>query len=203
MKIIGIGRNYIEHAKELNNEVPKEPVLFFMPDTALLRKNQPLYYPNFTKELHYETEIVVKINRVGKNIAPHFANRYYEEIGIGIDFTARDLQRKCKEKGLPWSIAKGFDGSAAISEFVSKEKFQNVNEIDFSLKINDELKQSCNTKNMIFSIDELISYISKFFMLKIGDLIFTGTPSGVGEVKIGDKLEAFIGQDKMMNFEIK
>lgn len=199
MKLIGIGRNYIDHAKELNNPVPSEPVIFLMPDTALLRNNDPFYIPSFTKEVHYEVEIVVKINKIGKNIDQKFAHRYYDEIGIGIDFTARDLQNELKAKSLPWSNAKAFDYSAPISkQFINKSEFSSVDNIDFSLLKNGKVVQKGNTSDMIFKIDELISYISKFYTLKIGDLIYTGTPPGVGKIEIGDKLEAYIGNQNLL-----
>lgn len=198
MKIICIGRNYVNHAKELNNAIPTEPVFFMKPETALLLKNQPLYYPEFTKDLHYEIEIVVKINRVGKHIPKEFAHRYYNELALGIDFTARDLQQKAKEKGLPWEAAKAFDHSAPISKFVDKDTLGNVNNIDFSLFKNDKIVQKGNSSDMIFSIDTIIAYISKFVTLKIGDLIFTGTPEGVGPVQVGDQLKGFIGSTQML-----
>jgi 2-keto-4-pentenoate hydratase/2-oxohepta-3-ene-1,7-dioic acid hydratase in catechol pathway len=203
MKIIAIGRNYIDHAKELNNPVPKEPIFFLMPDTALLRNNQPFFYPDFSNDIHFEVEVVIKMDRLGKNIAPKFANRYYKEIGVGIDFTARDLQQKCKEKGLPWEISKSFDGAAPISKFVSLEKFEDINNISFRLELNGEVVQKANTSEMIFKVDELISYVSKYMMIKIGDLLFTGTPSGVGPVKIGDRLTAYIEDEKMLDFIVK
>ena len=204
MKIICIGRNYSEHAKELNNEVPENPVFFMKPDTALLRNNDPLYYPEFTKDLHHEVEIVVKICRVGKNIEQQFASRYYEEIGIGIDFTARDVQNRCKTKGLPWEIAKAFDFSAPISKtFLPVSQFDDLQNINFSLDINDVRVQTGNTKDMLFSIDQIIAYVSQFVTLKIGDLIYTGTPSGVGPVKIGDRLKASIEGKAMLEFDIK
>ena len=203
MKVIAIGRNYIDHAKELNNPVPQKPVFFLKPETAILQKNRPFYIPDFSKEIHYECEIVVKINRVGKNIAKQFAHRYYQDIGIGIDFTARDLQRNCKSKGLPWEIAKAFDNSAPIGKFVNKSQFENINNINFGLDINDKTVQKGNTSDMIFDIDTLVAYVSKFFTLKMGDLIFTGTPAGVGPVKIGDRLIASIEGQTLLNFEIK
>ncbi|MDY6800101.1 MAG: fumarylacetoacetate hydrolase family protein [Bacteroidota bacterium] len=203
MKIIAIGRNYIDHAKELNNPLPKEPIFFMMPETALLRKNQPFFYPDFSSDIHYEVEIVIKINRLGKNIAPEFAHRYYSEIGLGIDFTARDLQKKCKEQGLPWEIAKSFDGAAPISHFLQLEKFGDVNNINFWLDLNGNIVQKGNTKDMIFPVNQLIAYVSKFSTLKIGDLLFTGTPAGVGPVKIGDRLKAYIENEKMLDFVIK
>ncbi|MCG8411573.1 MAG: fumarylacetoacetate hydrolase family protein, partial [Bacteroidales bacterium] len=180
MKIIAIGRNYKDHAKELNNTIPDEPIFFLKPDTSLLRNNQPFFYPDFSKEIHYEVEIVIKMSRLGKNIASKFASRYYNEIGIGIDFTARDLQQKCKDKGLPWEIAKAFDGSAPISKFISLDKFDDINNINFRLELNGKTVQESNTKEMIFKVDDLISHVSKYMMIKIGDLLFTGTPAGVG-----------------------
>lgn len=202
MKIICIGRNYINHAKELNNPVPERPMFFMKPETSLLLKNKPFYYPDFSKEIHYETEIVVKINKLGKHIEEKFAHRYYNEIGLGIDFTARDIQKECKAKGHPWEIAKAFEHSAPISEnFINKEDLpRNIN---FMLKLNENIVQKGYTNDMIFSFDKLISYVSKFFTLKIGDLIFTGTPAGVGKVKIGDNLKGYIGDKLMFNFDVK
>lgn len=203
MKIIAIGRNYVDHARELNNPVPEKPVFFLMPDSALLKNNQPFFYPDFSNDIHYEVEIVLKFNRLGKNIAPEFAHRYFNEIGLGIDFTARDLQKKCKEKGLPWEIAKSFDGAAPVSEFIPVKKFDDINNLSFRLELNGKLVQSGNTKNMIFPVDQLISYVSEFMTIKIGDLMFTGTPAGVGPVKIGDRLTAYIEDKKMLDFVIK
>ena len=203
MKIIAIGRNYIDHAKELNNPVPQKPVFFLKPETALLLKNRPFYYPDFSNEIHYETEIIIKINRVGKNISKPFAHRYYQELGIGIDFTARDLQRECKAKGLPWEIAKAFDNSAPIGKFIDKSQFEDINNINFNLNINGKIVQQGNTSEMIFDFDTLVAYVSKFFTLKMGDLIFTGTPAGVGQVKIGDRLSASIEDNTVLSFEIK
>lgn len=203
MKIICIGRNYAEHAKELKNEVPTEPVWFMKPDTALLKDGEPFYFPDFTNDLHHEIELVIKINRVGKHIDEQFAHKYYDEIGIGVDFTARDLQAQCKEKGLPWERAKAFDGSAPLGKFIKKEQLGDLNNIDFELKINGESRQIGNTQDLLFSFDKVISYVSKFVTLKVGDLIFTGTPKGVGAVKIGDKLEGFIKGEKLLEFEIK
>jgi len=202
MKIFGIGRNYAAHIEELNNERPAEPVVFTMPDTALLLKNRPFYYPSFSNDIHYEVEIVVKISKVGKNIDEKFAHTYYNEIGIGIDFTARDLQQKAKEKGLPWTIAKGFDGSAPISEFVSKNKF-NLGSLNFGLHKNGESVQQGNTSLMLFDFDFIISYLSRFFTLKKGDIIFTGTPSGVGPVAVGDRLEGILEGKKVLKVDIK
>lgn len=203
MKILAIGRNYAEHIKELNNERPADPVIFMKPDTALLKNNAPFYYPDFSSDIHHEVELVLKISREGKNIEEKFAHKYYEEIGIGIDFTARDLQQKAKEKGLPWTIAKGFNGSAPVSEFVPVTDFPDLNNLNFSLKLNGEVQQQGNTSMMLFSFNFMISYLSKFFTLKKGDLIFTGTPAGVSPVKIGDRLEAFIEDKKMLDFEVK
>lgn len=203
MKIICIGRNYAEHANEMNAPIPTEPILFMKPETALLQKNLPFYYPEFSKDIHYETEIVLKISKMGRHIEPMFANRYYDEIGIGIDFTARDMQAKCKAKGLPWEISKSFDHSAPIGKFIPKIKFPFMDDIKFHLEINKNRVQEGNTKNMLFSFDAIISYASKYFTLKKGDLIFTGTPANVGSVKIGDRLEAYIGQEKLLDFEIK
>lgn len=203
MKIICIGRNYVNHAKEMNSPIPEVPMFFMKPDTAILPKKNPFFYPNFTKELHYECELVVRINKVGKNISEKYAHEYYDKIGLGIDFTARDLQSKCKEKGHPWEIAKGFDHSAPMgNKFVPVENL-NLNEIKFSLKKNGEVVQQGNSKDMIFSIDKLIAYISQFMTLKIGDLLFTGTPEGVGEVQIGDHLEGFIGDEQLLSLKIK
>jgi len=203
MKIIAIGRNYAEHIAELNNEVPDDPVIFTKPDTALLRNNEPFYYPEYSKDIHYEVEIVLKINREGKYVAEKFAHKYFDEIAIGIDFTARDLQQKAKEKGLPWTLAKGFHGSAPISSFRPKSDFKDINNLNFGLKIDGEIKQQGNTQMMIYSFDFIISYISKFITLKKGDLIFTGTPKGVGPVHIGNRLEAFVEDDNWLEFEIK
>ena len=203
MKIICVGRNYAEHAKELKNELPKEPVIFFKPDCAILRNNQPFFIPSFSKNLHYEVEIVFKISKVGKTIARKFAHRYYDQIAIGIDFTARDLQEHCRTKGLPWEISKAFDSSAAISRFKSKTDFKDLNNLDFSLLKNGMEVQKGNTSDMIFHIDSIIEYISKFVTLKTGDLIYTGTPAGVGPVKVGDHLQAYIEDQKMMDFNIR
>ncbi len=202
MNIYCIGRNYSEHAKELNSELPESPVIFLKPDTALLKNNAPFYYPDFSNNIHYEVEIIIKICKKGKFIEEKFAHKYYEQIGIGIDFTARDIQNSLKEKGLPWELAKGFNGSAPISGFINKTSY-NITKLSFSLKKNGEVVQEGNTSEMIFGIDYLISYLSRFFTLKTGDLIFTGTPAGVGPVKIGDNLEAFIENKKMLHVEIK
>lgn len=203
MKIICIGRNYAEHAKEMNAAVPKEPVFFLKPDTALIKDNQPFYYPDFSQEIHHEIELVLKITKNGKNIDPEFAHKYYDEIGIGIDFTARDIQAMCKEKGLPWEKAKAFDQSAPLGSFIHKEKLSDLKNIHFKLLVNGKTVQSGSTKDLLFSFDHVISYVSKFITLKTGDLIYTGTPEGVGPVKIGDRLEGFIEEHKLLNFEIK
>lgn len=201
MKIICIGRNYAEHAKELKNEVPTEPVFFMKPDTSLL-KEEDFYLPDFTNDLHYEIELVIKISKAGKHIEEQFANKYYNEIGLGIDFTARDLQTKAKEKGLPWEKAKAFDNSAPIGKFINKEKLK-LQDIHFELKVNGESKQIGNSKDLIFSFDKVISYVSKFVTLKVGDLIYTGTPEGVGQVKIGDKLEGFLEGESFLKLNVK
>lgn len=203
MKIFAIGRNYIDHAKELNNPVPAEPMFFMKPDTAIVNNNKPVYYPDFTTDLHYETEIVLKLTRVGKNIEERFAHRYYTEIGIGIDFTARDIQDKCKEKGLPWEIAKAFDGSAPIGRFLPKENFPDVTNVNFRLDLNGKTVQQGNTKDLIFSFDRIIAHVSQYITIRMGDLIFTGTPAGVGSVKIGDRLQAYIEDELMLDFFVK
>ncbi|MCE3280321.1 MAG: fumarylacetoacetate hydrolase family protein [Bacteroidetes bacterium] len=203
MKIICIGRNYAEHAKELNNAIPTEPVFFMKPDTAILKDGQDFYYPDFSKEIHHEIELVLKISKAGKNIDPEFAHKYYDEIGIGIDFTARDLQAKCKDKGLPWEKAKAFDSSAPIGNFKSKKSFQDLSNINFHLELNGKTVQKGNTKDLIFSFDHIVAYISQFVTLKTGDLIYTGTPEGVGPVFAGDKLEGFIENERLMMTEIK
>ena len=203
MKIICIGRNYAEHAKEMKSEVPTEPVFFLKPETALLKNSKDFYYPDFTKDLHHEVEIVLKVCKNGKHIAEEFAHQYYNEIGIGIDFTARDLQMKCKEKGLPWEKAKAFDNSAPVSDFIPKEKFTSLTNLSFNLNINGKLRQQGNTKDLIFSNEKVIAYVSKFITLKTGDLIFTGTPEGVSAVNIGDVLEASIENQKLLTLNIK
>jgi acylpyruvate hydrolase len=203
MKIICIGRNYGEHIKELKNERPDEPVIFMKPDSSLLRKNRPFYIPDFSNNLHHEVELVLKIDKVGKNIMPLYANRYYSSVGIGIDFTARDLQNDLIGKGLPWEKAKAFDNSAAIStKFLPISDFQD-GIIPFRLDINGETRQRGNSSEMIFCFDELIVHISKYVTLKTGDLIYTGTPAGVGPVMCNDRLQAFIGEEKLMDFLIK
>jgi 2-keto-4-pentenoate hydratase/2-oxohepta-3-ene-1,7-dioic acid hydratase in catechol pathway len=205
MKIIAVGWNYTEHNKEMSRqELPEYPVIFMKPDSALLKSNKPFFLPDFSNEIHYETEIIVKIDRLGKNISEQFAPRYYSEVGVGIDFTARDLQRKQKESGSPWEICKSFDNSAAISEFVPLDTLGgNINKLNFHLDINGKTVQQGNTENQIFNIDKIIAYVSRFFTLKIGDIIFTGTPAGVGPVAINDRLQAYIEDKKMMDFLIK
>ncbi len=203
MKIICIGRNYIEHAKELGNKVLSEPVFFMKPDSALLLNNEPFCMPDFSREIHHEVEVVVKINRTGKNIDERGAARFYSEIGLGIDFTARDIQQKCKEKGLPWEIAKAFDQSAPLGAFIDIGKLSDRNTIHFELYKNGALVQSGNTRDMIFSIDAIIAYVSKFITLEAGDLIYTGTPAGVGPVKTGDRLTGKLEGKQMFEFDIK
>ena len=204
MKIICIGRNFSDHAKELNNAQPTEPVVFLKPDTALLRNNDPFFIPDFSNDVHHEVELIVKINRLGKNIQPQFANKYFDEIGLGIDFTARDLQDDLKGKGLPWEKSKAFDSSAVISKnFINKSAFEKINNIDFHLEVNGNKVQTGNTNQMLFNIEELICYVSKYFTLKIGDLISTGTPSGVGKVNINDELVGYLGSTKMFDFKVK
>lgn len=204
MRIFAVGRNYAEHIAELNNERPEEPVIFTKPDTALLRNGSPFYYPDFSKDIHHEVELVLRISKEGKNIQEKFAGKYFDAIAIGIDFTARDLQQKAKEKGLPWDIAKGFNGSAPLSDkFIPVAEFGNLKDINFSLTINGGIRQQGNTSHMIFSFEYVISYLSKFFTLRTGDLIFTGTPKGVGPVQIGDTLSAFLENEKLLEFEVK
>ena len=203
MKIICVGRNYAEHARELNNQVGEQPVIFLKPETALLQRRQPFFIPDFSTEIHHEIEIVVKINRLGKNIQPQFAHKYYNEIGLGIDFTARDLQSSLKSKGLPWELAKAFDGSAPVGDFVSKADLEPLNSIHFNLKKNGEIVQSGTSADMIFSIDQIISFASGFFTLKKGDLIFTGTPKGVGPVVKGDILEGFISDKRLIHVKVR
>ena len=203
MKIICIGRNYLDHAKELGNKIPISPLFFLKPDTAIQPKGHPFFIPDFSNNIHFEVELVVKISKNGKNIDEKFAHKYYDEIGIGIDFTARDIQEDCKKNGLPWEKAKGFDGSAQISnEFINKKSLK-LEDINFSLNLNNSLMQKGNSKNMIFSFDQIISYISKYYTLRAGDLIYTGTPSGVGKVEIGDSLSCFINGRDMLKVNIK
>ncbi|MBF8962761.1 fumarylacetoacetate hydrolase family protein [Pontibacter sp. FD36] len=203
MKIIAIGRNYADHIAELKNEVPDEPVIFFKPDTAILRNNDPFYYPEYSQDIHHEVELILRISREGKNIDKKFAHKYYDAIGLGIDFTARDLQAKAKAKGLPWTLAKGFNGSAPVSEFVPLEQFEDLQDINFKLDVNGETRQQGNSKMMLNTFDDIIAYISRFITLKKGDIIFTGTPEGVGPVQIGDRLEGYVEDNKLLDFEIK
>ena len=203
MKIICIGRNYTEHIKELDNAKPDEPVIFIKPDSSVLPKQQDFYIPEFTNELHYEVEVLVKIKKVGKHIAEKFAHSYYDEIGLGIDFTARDLQQKLKEKGLPWEKAKGFDGAAVIGAWLPKNKFKDLNDLNFELRKNGEVVQRGNTSLMLWKIDELIAYISKYFTLKKGDVIFTGTPAGVGRISSNDYLSGSLEKEELLSVKIK
>ena len=203
MKIICIGRNYVNHAKELGSEIPKEPLFFLKPDTAIQPKGHPFFIPYFSEDIHYETELIVRINKIGKHIEERFAHKYYSQIGLGIDFTARDIQQECKEKGLPWEKAKGFDGSAQISKtFIEKSELE-LDNIPFILEKNGEQVQKGNSKDMLFSFDKIISYISQFYTLKIGDLIYTGTPEGVGKVYPGDLLKGYIGEKEMFKVVVK
>ncbi|MBX7203879.1 MAG: fumarylacetoacetate hydrolase family protein [Bacteroidia bacterium] len=203
MKIFCVGRNYSEHAKELNNAVPDAPVIFCKPETALLKNNEPFFLPDFSADVHHELELVIRICRNGKRIEPRFAHKYYDHITVGIDFTARDLQQKQKEKGLPWEIAKAFDGSAPLGSLVPLSNLKKKENIHFHLLKNGERVQEGNSAEMLFNFDHIISYISTFFTLKTGDLIYTGTPAGVGKVLIGDKLEAFLEGQKLLHTEVK
>lgn len=203
MKLICIGRNYAAHIEELENERPSEPVIFLKPDTAVLLKKQPFFIPDFSNDVHYEVEVLVKINRVGKHIDSKFAHKYYDEIGLGIDFTARDLQSKLKEKGLPWEKAKGFDGAAVVGQFFPKNNYKDLNDLHFRLEKNGEIAQEASTTLMLWKIDELIAYVSQFFTLKIGDIIFTGTPSGVGKVAPKDVLQGFIEDKSAFKISVK
>jgi 2-keto-4-pentenoate hydratase/2-oxohepta-3-ene-1,7-dioic acid hydratase in catechol pathway len=203
MKLICIGRNYTKHIEELENEKPTDPVVFLKPDTAILLKKQPFFIPDFTEDVHHEVEVLVKINKVGKYIDRKFAHKYYDEIGLGIDFTARDLQTKLKEKGLPWEKAKAFDGAAVIGKWLPKADISNINNLNFSLKKNDNLVQEGNTSHMLWKVDELIEYVSKYFTLKIGDVIFTGTPAGVGKVVANDKLIGYIEDKEIFSITVK
>ena len=203
MKIFAIGQNYVEHNKELNSKNPTEPVVFMKPDTAALKNNKPFFIPDFSNELHYETELIVKFNRIGKNIDTRFSHRYFAEIGLGVDFTARDLQRKLKAEGKPWEVCKSFDNSAVIGNFLPIETLGDIQKIEFHLDLNGKTVQKGNSADMIFQIDELVSYVSRFFTIKIGDILFTGTPVGVGAVAIGDHLEGYIFDTKMFDFYVK
>ena len=203
MKLICIGRNYTKHIEELENEKPKDPVVFLKPDTAVLLKKQPFFIPDFSNDVHHEFEILIKINKVGKHIERKFSYNYYDEIGLGIDFTERDLQSQLKSKGLPWEKAKAFDGAAVIGKWLPKTNFKNVDNISFTLYKNDTIVQDGNTNLMLWKIDELIEYVSKYFTLKIGDIIFTGTPAGVGKVVANDKLKGFIENEEMFSITVK
>ena len=203
MKIICIGRNYVAHARELNNEVPGEPVFFMKPDSALVIENRPFFYPEFSRDVHHEIEVVIRMNRLGRSIAEQHAGKYFNEVGLGVDFTARDLQKKMKEKGLPWEIAKGFDYSAPISKFLPVTPEMDLHHLAFRLDLNGRTVQEGNTALMIFSFEKIIAYVSRFITLKTGDLIFTGTPAGVGPVAINDRLEAYLEGIKLMDFSVK
>ena len=203
MKILAIGRNYAEHIAELKNETPEEPVIFFKPDTAILKNNEPFYYPDYSQDIHHEIELILRISKEGKNIDAQFASKYYDAIGLGIDFTARDLQTKAKNKGLPWTLAKGFNGSAPISEFLPLTDFPDLKNINFKLLVNGQEKQAGNSNLMLNTFNDMIAYMSRFITLKKGDIIFTGTPKGVGPVQIGDRLEGFMEDKKLLDFEIK
>ncbi|MDR2385282.1 MAG: fumarylacetoacetate hydrolase family protein [Tannerella sp.] len=204
MKIIAVGMNYAAHNKELNHTfINAEPVIFMKPDSSLLKNRKPFFIPDFSSDVHYETEIVIKINKLGKSINEKFAHRYYDEITVGIDLTARDLQSNLREKGLPWEISKGFDGAAVVGEFIELNKAGNIQDIYFHLDIDGKTVQEGNTKNMLFTVDKIISYASRFFTLKTGDLIYTGTPAGVGKVEIGNNLKGYIGEQKLLDFYIR
>ncbi|MBC8757497.1 fumarylacetoacetate hydrolase family protein [Kordia sp. YSTF-M3] len=203
MKIICIGRNYTEHIAELENEKPTDPVIFMKSDTSILLKKQPFFIPDFSKEIHHEVEVLVKINKLGKYIDQKFAHKYYNEISVGIDFTARDLQSKLKEKGLPWEKAKAFDGSAVVGKWISKDQFADLNDINFKLEKNKEIVQQGNTKQMLWKIDELIAYVSQYFTLKIGDIIFTGTPAGVSKVHTDDRLTGYLEGQELFSILVK
>ena len=203
MKIVCVGRNYAAHIEELQNEKPKHPVLFLKPDTTILQKKQPFFIPHFSNDIHYEVEVLVKIQRLGKHIQPEFAYKYYSQIGLGIDFTARSVQNELKEKGLPWEKAKAFDGSTLIGEWYNKNTFESLENISFSLEKNGEKVQLGNTANMLWKIDELIAYCSQYFTLKIGDVLFTGTPSGVGAVSLGDHLVGYLEGQQAFSVIIK
>lgn len=203
MKIFCIGRNYAEHAAELQNDVPKEPVIFMKPKNALLQNNNPFYYPDFTVDIHYECELVLRIGKNGKNIREKYASRYYDKITVGIDFTARDLQTSLKEKGLPWEKAKAFDHSAVVGKMIDYRPDTDGNEMSFFLKKNDVLVQEGNSKDMLFNFNQIITHISRYFTVNIGDLIFTGTPAGVGRIQIGDHLDGYLGKDQLLSFDVR
>lgn len=203
MKIIAIGRNYAEHAKELNNPVPAVPVIFMKPDTAVLKDNKPFYHPEFSTDIHHEIELVLKVSKEGKHIAQKFASTYFDEIGLGIDFTARDIQQKHKEKGLPWELAKAFDNSAPVSKFIPKSEFKDLGNLNIRLDLNDNTVQEGNTKDLLFSFEYILAFVSQYITLKKGDLIFTGTPKGVGKVNIGDHLCGYLEDQKLLDFYIR
>jgi len=203
MKIICFARNYVAHAEELNNKTPEEPVLFLKPDTSILLKKQPFFIPDFSNDIHHEIELIVKINKIGKHIDPRFAHKYYDEISVGLDFTARDVQQKLSSEGLPWECAKSFDGATVLGKWISKSQFENINKLDIALHKNKEVVQQANTQTMIRSVDHLIAYASKFFTLKIGDVLFTGTPAGVSRVSAEDKLIGFLEGQEVLNIKVK
>ena len=203
MKIICVGQNYLNHIKELNSKRNKSPILFLKPDSSIIQKNQPFFIPEFSKEIHYEAEIILKFDKLGKHIDKKFSNKYYNQISLGIDFTARDLQEKLKKSGQPWEKAKSFDNSAVVGDWINVNNFQDINDINFCLKLNNEIVQSSNSSNMIWKIDDLVTEVSNYFTLKIGDILFTGTPEGVGKVSIGDVLEGFLEEKKVFSIKIK
>ena len=203
MKIICVGQNYLNHIKELNSKRNKSPILFLKPDSSIIQKNQPFFIPEFSKEIHYEAEIILKFDKLGKHIDRKFSNKYYNQISLGIDFTARDLQEKLKKSGQPWEKAKSFDNSAVVGDWIDVSNFQDINNINFCLKLNNEIVQSSNSSNMIWKIDDLVTEVSNYFTLKIGDILFTGTPEGVGKVSIGDVLDGFLEEKKVFSIKIK
>jgi len=203
MKIIAIGRNYAEHAKELNNPIPTVPVIFMKPDTAVLKDNKPFYHPEFSSDIHHEIELVLKVSKEGKHIAEKFAGNYFDEIGLGIDFTARDIQQKHKEKGLPWELAKAFDNSAPVSKFFPKSNFKDLTKLNIRLDLNGNTVQSGNTSDLLFSYEYIIAFVSNYITLKKGDLIFTGTPQGVGKVNVGDHLAGYLEDEQLLDFYIR
>ena len=203
MKIICVGQNYLNHIKELNSKRNKSPILFLKPDSSIIQKNQPFFIPEFSKEIHYEAEIILKFDKLGKHIDKKFSNKYYNQISLGIDFTARDLQEKLKKSGQPWEKAKSFDNSAVVGDWIDVNNFKDINDINFCLKLNNEIVQSSNSSNMIWKIDDLVSEVSNYFTLKIGDILFTGTPEGVGKVSIGDVLDGFLEEKKVFSIKIK
>jgi 2-keto-4-pentenoate hydratase/2-oxohepta-3-ene-1,7-dioic acid hydratase in catechol pathway len=203
MKIICIGQNYLKHIEELNSNRSESPVIFLKPDSSIIQKNQPFFIPDFSKEIHYEVEIILKFSKLGKHIDPRFSNKYYNQISLGIDFTARDLQKKLKQSGQPWEKAKAFDNSAVIGDWINISDFHDINNINFCLKVNNKIVQTSNSSNMIWKVDELISEVSNYFTLKIGDILFTGTPEGVGKVNVGDVLDGFLEKKKVFSIKIK